>query len=95
MYGVRVAPSIFPSAGYGLFALCDFKAGQWIAPVTGEVISDAELEKRYGDATAPYVVLYNGQHLDGAFRRYVGQNSNSVFGSVPLLSHLALLHAAT
>ena len=87
VYGVKVAPSTIPNAGYGLFALRDFKAGQWIAPVTGEVISNAELEKRYGDATAPYVVTYNGQHLDGALRRYVGQYSNSVFGKKGLPLH--------
>ena len=87
-YGVRVARSTIVGAGYGLFALRDFKAGEWIAPLLGEIIDEDELDERYGDATAPYVVSYGGERYDGALQRYIGHYSNSVFGKrgLPLLS---------
>jgi hypothetical protein len=79
-YGVKVAPSTIAGAGNGLFALRDFKAGEWIAPLLGEIITAAEGDRRYGEATAPYVVTHSGQHYDGALRRFIGHYSNSVFG---------------
>ena len=59
-YGVKVAPSTIAGAGNGLFALRDFKAGEWIAPLLGEIITAAEGDRRYGEATAPYVVTHSG-----------------------------------
>ena len=80
--GVYVAPSDIKGAGLGLFAFKDFKKGAMITVLDGEPITDAEAQRRYGDATRPYVLEEKaGKMVDGALERYVGQYANSQFSA--------------
>lgn len=80
--GVYVASSGIPGAGLGLFAAKDFKKGAKITVLDGEPISDAEAQRRYGDATRPYVLEEKpGKMVDGALERYAGQYANSRFSA--------------
>lgn len=54
LLGVRVAPSTIPGGGDGLFATRPIAAGEWIAPMRGQVVSESALDARYGAHTAPY-----------------------------------------
>lgn len=85
---LTIADSKIPNAGKGLFAYDPknpdgneevFKRGQVIVQYDGEMITNAELDSRYGDYTAPYGiqekygVLYTE---DGACRRGAGTLAN-------------------
>jgi len=78
----QVKTSTIPEAGDGLFAregpiddrsIVVFKPGDVICQYNGEVISQENLEERYGGNTAPYAVLLNSNRReDGALARGVG-----------------------
>ena len=83
---LKIKPSSVPNAGKGLFAFSRqhgsnevvFKRGQKIADYHGKKITHAELNRRYGDLTAPYA-LTNGKTRgveDGACHRGVGNLPN-------------------
>ena len=82
--GVKVGASTIQGAGQGLFATKTFKGSdankKWIAPLSGQRISGAEVDRRYADATAPYTVSEKKKNWDGALKRYVGHYANSKFG---------------
>src|SRR4051794_9274951 len=47
---VQVKKSTIPRAGFGLFALKDFRKGQKIAPYPGKIINDRQKSRMYGHA---------------------------------------------
>ena len=51
-YGLLVKKSSIPNAGDGLFALKEFKQGEFIADYKGEVLTKAQRDNRYGSRTA-------------------------------------------
>ena len=80
--GIYVAPSGIAGAGLGLFAAKDLKKGAKITVLDGEPINDAEAQRRYGDATRPYLLEEKaGRMVDGALERHVGQYANSKFSA--------------
>ena len=85
---LRIAPSLMPNAGKGLFALDPsreegfilFRPKQLIITYGGEQIDQRELNDRYGEGTAPYAVEVSkrrGLYEDGACGRGVGANVNT------------------
>ena len=54
--GLRIKPSTVPGAGLGLFATEDFRHTDKIAPYTGEQLTRAAIEERYGDERGEYVL---------------------------------------
>jgi len=54
--GLRIKPSSVPGAGLGLFATEDFRHTDKIAPYTGEQLTRAAIEERYGDERGEYVL---------------------------------------
>ena len=54
--GLRIKPSSVPGAGLGLFATEDFSRTDNIAPYTGEQLTRAAVEQRYGDERGEYVL---------------------------------------
>ena len=84
--GVKIADSLIPHAGKGLFATKEFRGSinqkKWIAPVDGEHLTRPQIDARYTPlATAPYTVENGAINYDGALKRYVGHYSNSLFGA--------------
>lgn len=78
--GLVVKPSRIPGAGLGLFTAPDveFNVGDSIAMLRGEKVTKAELDRRYGDYTAPYGVTLSRTDIeDGATARYVGHFANT------------------
>ena len=78
---LRIKPSTIPNAGEGLFALNKripigtlmFQEGDKLVEYHGEIINHNELERRYGDKTAPYGIEINhNRYEDGALLRGVG-----------------------
>jgi hypothetical protein len=70
----------------GLFACDDsqprgaivFRKGDEVCPYFGEVIGDPELDRRYGDSTAPYALLIHpGVIVDPACLQSIGGKVNS------------------
>lgn len=55
-YGVVVQKSRISQAGYGVFAVRDFAAGEKILEYTGDRLSKQELDQRYGDSLGVYVL---------------------------------------
>ena len=47
-YGLLVKKSSIPNAGDGLYALKEFKQGEFIADYKGEVLTKAQRDERYG-----------------------------------------------
>jgi hypothetical protein len=79
-YGVKIAPSQIPGAGNGLYTTKPLLAGSYIVPYIGEVISDADFDKRYNSEgiTAPYTVAEDdGTYIDAAYIRGVGATANT------------------
>ena len=67
---VEIRPSTIPGAGFGLFALQDFEAGERILAYEGQLIDKDELLSRYGDETAPYAFkISENKYVDGACAR--------------------------
>ena len=61
--GLRIKPSTI--GGKGLFAAKPFKKNASVARYTGEALTKAQLEQRYGNATAPYgLQLAKNRYLD-------------------------------
>lgn len=83
---LRIKPSVVQGAGNGLFAVSPalgnndivFKRGDVIIQYDGEVITNKELQRRYGDFTAPYGLSQGNYIEDGACRRGVGSLANHV-----------------
>lgn len=76
-----VQPSTIPGAGDGVFAVDTskgdneivFKPHDRVCYYNGEVISEAELNARYGDSTAPYgIKRKHREYEDGAIQRGIG-----------------------
>lgn len=84
---LRIAPSHLPNAGKGLFVMDPSKAersiifrpNQLIIEYGGENIDLEELNKRYGEKTAPYgvEVKQDVKYEDAACQRGVGAISNT------------------
>jgi len=76
LLGVKVAPSRLENAGKGVFAVRNFKKGEFITPYDGEILSKRELDKRYpGEETvASYTLRYKmrNRFIDSACERSVG-----------------------
>ncbi len=66
--GVSVKKSSIKGAGKGLFAARDFKKGENIVQYTGEILTVAQYDKRYGDdAMGAYgITLNDNQVIDAA-----------------------------
>lgn len=80
--GVRVGPSEVLPGTDGLYVTRAVRAGAMLAPYGGEVLTTAEIGRRYGvgpRALAPYTM----QRVDAACERYVGAMANGAFGAVP------------
>jgi len=78
---LKVKASNIPNAGKGLFCVDKtrganeiiFRRGDKICNYNGELITEAQLNARYGDETGPYAVEMNRKrYSDGAFVRGVG-----------------------
>jgi len=90
---LKVDKSKIAGAGKGLFAFRSkkrglspqqlakpvFKKGDKIAKYSGQVISAATLEDRYGDYTAPYALQVGDKIIDAALDRGIG----SIFNHKP------------
>ena len=81
-YGLLVKKSSIPNAGDGLYALKEFKQGDFIADYKGEVLTKAQRNERYGHTNkdlAPYAfqASQNKIILDNACHRYIGAYANS------------------
>ena len=82
LLGIKIAPSQALPGSLGMFAINGFSKGDLVAPYGGEVLTQAQVNKRYGDnenALGPYL-LYS---VDSACVRYVGSASNGAFGLIP------------
>jgi hypothetical protein len=85
---VRIKDSQY---GKGLFAMNNrkednaviFRANATIVKYNGEIVNQAELDRRYGDATAPYGAQRQGEDVyeDGACKRGVGTLVNHATGN--------------
>jgi len=82
---LKIKKSTIPNAGKGLFAVDKsaepnaiiFKKDQLIADYSGETINTEELEKRYGEHTAPYAMqVQKDFYTDGATQRGYGTIAN-------------------
>jgi len=78
---LKIKDSTIPGAGKGLFCFdrkkgdneIIFKPNQVIINYVGENIDDGDLDERYGNKTAPYVIhLVRDQNVDSACLRGVG-----------------------
>lgn len=78
IFGVEVRPSTIEGAGLGLFALQEFKKGDTIVPYEGEIISEAEFQRRYREHPSQYaLVLKKHTYVDGTCVRGVGSLINT------------------
>ena len=88
---LRIKPSNIPQAGKGLFAMDPltndtkkvFSKGERIVEYDGELMHHAELERRYGEYTAPYGVMISQNrdlYEDAALHRGVGSLCNHAAG---------------
>ena len=81
--GLKVKQSTIPNAGKGLFATKDFKKNKVISSYGGNIISKAELDRRYGGGNndnAPYSLSARNapnRILDSACRRSLMSLANS------------------
>ena len=96
MGNIKIKPSLIDDAGKGLFAYNKFadndailfRPKQKIIDYLGEYINHNELNRRYGDHTAPYALkIRNNLYIDSATRRGIGSLSNkpSPNNPIPLL----------
>lgn len=77
-YGIVIKDSTIPGAGKGIFALKQFKKNDIICPIWGMEKSAKQLDKEYGEGTAPYAIgLTKTKVIDGACHRYIGQLANT------------------
>jgi SET domain-containing protein len=81
---LRIKESTIPGIGKGLFALDKraagnailFRRGEKIIVYDGEVVTQAQLQRRYGNFTAPYAISQGKFAEDSACRRGAGSLSN-------------------
>lgn len=85
LHGLRIGEEGRLGRGQlGLFATRSFRPGDFIVPYGGEVVTNAELERRYGNGTAPYALeLSSNRCLDGALLRSAGACANHFMGLAP------------
>lgn len=95
-----IRPSTIPDAGQGVFACSRnsrrgkhvFHKGQIVCDYGGEVVSEAELTRRYGNLTAPYGLagVTKGYFEDAACLRGIGSmiNHNAERANVEYLHDL-------
>lgn len=70
---VEIRPSTIEGAGLGLFALEDFERGSKIVPYVGEIITEAEFDRRYGEHNATYALqIKKDVVIDSACSRGIG-----------------------
>ena len=82
---IKTTNSVPQPNGKGLFALNPiedgdailFRRNETIIRYTGQHINETELNRRYGDDTAPYTVEYKkGHFIDAACKRGIGSLAN-------------------
>ena len=82
---LKIKQSTIPNAGKGVFAINPkkavgeiiFRRGDTIAPYRGELLTDAELDDRYADYTAPFGLnISKNYNRDGACDRGLGSLIN-------------------
>ena len=92
LLGLEVRPSTIPGAGDGLFTLLTIPANDWIAPLLGETITEAQANVRYGNHTGPYLntvpdleddsgAIVIDAILDSARVRGIGNAANTILGA--------------
>jgi hypothetical protein len=76
--GLDIRQSQIEGAGLGLFAIIDMVKGHSVVDYDGDILTEAELISRYGDATAPYALCVSGDcFIDCALRRGIGAYINA------------------
>lgn len=81
---LRILNSQVAGAGKGLFAISKqapdnailFRTGDVVIEYDGETISHNQLDRRYGDYTAPYALAHGRTVEDAACKRGIGSISN-------------------
>lgn len=81
--GVKIAPSKALPGSLGLYSVNGFKKGDLVAPYGGEVLSAAEIRKRYGVVNEYSLGPYLLYSVDSACVRFVASAANGAFGQVP------------
>ena len=84
-YKLKIKKSSIPNAGKGLFVFDKFaendiifKKGDKIISYEGELINLQQLNKRYGDYTAPYALnIDKNNYRDASLKRGVGSLGNT------------------
>lgn len=66
--GLRVKQSLIPNAGKGLFAAKQYKRADTVAYYTGEILTQAQMDARYGKGLAQYALQLAGNHYIDAVR---------------------------
>jgi len=82
-HGLRIKESQAVPGTKGLFATQRFAANTNMAQYLGERLTQAQLDRRYGDYTAPYALQHGreGWILDAACRRSMASMANSARGT--------------
>lgn len=82
IYGVAIKPEPRLGPGQlGLFATRRHEAGDLILPYGGELLTNEELEERYGTHTAPYALELSRNYVqDAALVRSAGAHANHYEG---------------
>ncbi|GAQ82258.1 hypothetical protein KFL_001050210 [Klebsormidium nitens] len=99
--GLKIQTSPIPGAGKGLFAWSKhggneivFVPNETICSYDGDVISQAEFDRRYGQDTGPYVAGGQaGLLIDGACKRGAGTVANGRRGHVDSNARFSNSHA--
>ena len=80
-YGLLVKKSTIQNGGEGLFALKEFKVGDFIADYKGDTLTKTQRDNRYGNTkgdVAPYgFQVSQNKIIDSACQRYLGAYANS------------------
>ena len=88
---LKVKPSLIRNAGMGLFAWDPskepneiiFRKGDKICNYNGEILTEDQLNERYGETTAPYAIeLHKKKYSDGAIVRGIGTLLNNSTKSI-------------
>ena len=85
VYGVKVHNSRLIQGEKGLFAVRNFKKGDFIIPYIGEIISAEELKRRYDfdgyENVGPYALKAGNKIIDAACRRGSASMINDARGT--------------
>ena len=85
-YHLAIRPSTIPNAGDGLFALKDFKKGEFISDYIGEELTQQNKDNRYGNTQqdiAPYAIkVSKNKIIDCACTRSIGSYANHKKGNI-------------